>query len=306
MENITNIAPTTRDDYFIVNKETGKLELHFTKEYYQALDEDTRREIKSNFLWSRRAACWISRRKEPNLEPASRIANNLGLFDAGETGENMTGAQREDRAKVAVVDRDLLREQYGMAWHESPRMVDYCVNKAAAVAILPGGEIIVIDKQSIETRFCFGESGYDADEAAAAAQYARTSVDYFKRENMEHFNEMINDLNESMNDEGYKRLVIYTGGAYIGQDADCRLRNIGFARLNDIIDACGGSCYTSELPGKELTVHFQKCRVATHEELSIILEAYKAARQAHEKKVDAYLKRYGLTKVHAWTYWRDA
>ena len=208
--------------------------------------------------------------------------------------------------KHNAIDKELLRREYAKVWGKDERMTNYCVNKAAAVIELPGGEITVIDKQHIETRFCFGESGYDYDDAASAAQHARTSEDYFKRENMGHFDNMIHDLEQCMNDDGYKRLVIYTGGAYCGQTEDCRLRNFGFARLTDIIDACGGSCYLSELPGRELRVCGQACRVATREELTIILDAYKAARQAHEKKVDAYLKRYGLSKVHAWTYWRDA
>jgi hypothetical protein len=72
MENITQ-------DYFIVNKETGKLELHFDKATYQALDDDAKAEIKSNFLWGRRSGCWISRCKEPNLYHAKRVAQKFRL-----------------------------------------------------------------------------------------------------------------------------------------------------------------------------------------------------------------------------------
>ena len=59
MENITNTEIMTTADYFILNRETGKLELHFTKESYQALDEGVKRKIKSSFLWGRRSGCWI-------------------------------------------------------------------------------------------------------------------------------------------------------------------------------------------------------------------------------------------------------
>ena len=168
-------------------------------------------------------------------------------------------------------------------------------------------EIITIDLQSIETCFCFGESGYDYDEAANMAQHARTSEDYFKRENMKHFADLLHAIDEAADIEGHApRLVIYTNGAYIGQTADCALRNFGFAKLCDVIDACGGSCRLEELPGRELVIRCQPCRIATAEELSIIRAAVQSAAQAHEKRIETYLKRYGTSKVHAWTYWRDA
>lgn len=203
-------------------------------------------------------------------------------------------------------EREMLRSEYKKVWKSDSRMVDYCANKAAEVAHLPGGELVVIDKEGIKKDFCFGESGYDADEAAASAAHARSSEDYFKSRNMEHFDSLIAEISNSTTGEGYMRMVIYTNGAYFSQPDDCNLHSIGFARLTDIIDACGGSCRLDELPGKPLTVRFQPCRIATREEHEIILSAYDAARAAHEKRVNTYLKRYGLSQVHSWTYWRDA
>ena len=54
-----------KDSYYIHNRETGKLELHFDKPEYDALTDEQRSEIKSAFLWGRRSGCWISRAKEP-------------------------------------------------------------------------------------------------------------------------------------------------------------------------------------------------------------------------------------------------
>ena len=206
--------------------------------------------------------------------------------------------------KAPKVDKDFLREQFSKAWSD-PKMINYCVDKVAAVATLPNGDIITVDKQSIETRFCFGESGYDFDEAAEAAQIARTSQDYFKRENMESFNKWVENLTDVLNGTGNYMLTIGEK-AYIGQPDDCKLRFITFDRITDIIEACGGSAYLEELPGKELFVNGKHCRIATAEEIKIILDAYTEAAKAHEKKVDSYLKRYGTSKVHSWTYWRDA
>jgi len=88
---------TPDDDFFVLNKETGKLELHFAKATYQALDESKRQDIKSHFLWGRNSGCWISRCKEPNLYSARRCAERLGLADAGTTGECLSYAEQMER-----------------------------------------------------------------------------------------------------------------------------------------------------------------------------------------------------------------
>lgn len=221
-------------------------------------------------------------------------------IDGGKV-EKITAKKPE---KPATVDKEMLRREFSKAWKDQ-KMIDYCVNKVAAVAVLPSGEILTIDKQKIETSFCFGESGYDYDDAARMAAHARKSEDYFKSENMEHFNRWINDLLDVLNGLSNYKLTI-SEKAYYGQTEDCKLRGICFDKLSDILDACGGSADVYELPSRELTVKGRACRVATPKEVEIILDAYKEAAKAHEKKVDNYLKRYGLSKVNSWTYWRDA
>lgn len=92
------------NNYFVLNLETGKLELHFEKADYAALPDEKKREIKSNFLWGRNAGCWISRAKEPNLSWARRCAEKLGLQDAGKTGERLSFAEQMER-KAERADR---------------------------------------------------------------------------------------------------------------------------------------------------------------------------------------------------------
>ncbi len=85
------------DSYFIRNRETGKLELHFDKSEYDALTDAQRSEIKSAFLWRRNSGCWISRCKEPNLWRAERVAKALGLEDGGAKGERLSFAEQQER-----------------------------------------------------------------------------------------------------------------------------------------------------------------------------------------------------------------
>jgi len=85
------------DNYFIINRETGKLELHFDKSTYMGLDDSEKATIKSNFLWGRKSGCWISRAKVPNLSSAQRVAESLGLENAGSTGERLSFAEQMER-----------------------------------------------------------------------------------------------------------------------------------------------------------------------------------------------------------------
>lgn len=82
---------------YIMNRETGKLELHFDKSDYLALPEDQKKEIKSNFLFSRRANAWVSRAKFPNLYRAELVAKKLNLMNGGKVGETLSFAEQMER-----------------------------------------------------------------------------------------------------------------------------------------------------------------------------------------------------------------
>ena len=98
-------------DYFVVNMETGKLELHFAKDTYMALDEGAKKRIKGAFLWGRNSGCWISRCKVPNLYSAQHVAESLGLFNAGKTGERLSFAEQM-AAKAEKAERRADRYEY--------------------------------------------------------------------------------------------------------------------------------------------------------------------------------------------------
>lgn len=205
-----------------------------------------------------------------------------------------------------TIDKSFILGQYMLAWHNNERMASYCSNKVASVAQLPSGELICVDKKHIETRFCFGESGYDYDDALRAADHARTSEDHFRHENMKHFRDACAALENVLAPADPPPHLVTICRSYLDQPDSCRLRSFGFTRLNDILDACGGSAFLEELPGRELTVRGLQCRVANADEVRAILDAYREAAAEHEKKVERYLRRYGLSKVTSWTYWRDA
>lgn len=268
------------------NKAFGSLEITFEGKP----DENTRNALKSyGFRWNPKRGLWYGYGEEAEIRKAI------------EGGTVEKKAEKAD--KKPAVDREALTAEYEKVW-KTPGMVKYCVSKVARVATLPTGEIIPIEKQSIETRFCFGESGYDYEDAAKMAAHARTNEEYFFNENMKSFRDMIRDLEEAKKDCGNYKITI--GAAYTGQSEDCKIRYMGFVKLWKVLEWCGGSADLETLPGREFDNPGHIVRIATREEIEIILEEYKAAAADHEKKVKAYLKRYGLSKVHSWTYWRDA
>ena len=66
---------------YILNRETGKIELHFEKSEYQEMPEDKKRILRSNYLFSRKAKAWVSRAKYPNLYSAKHAAEQLGFTE---------------------------------------------------------------------------------------------------------------------------------------------------------------------------------------------------------------------------------
>ena len=110
---------------YVINQETGKVELYFDKESYQNLSDDEKASIRSNYLFSRGKKAWVSRAKMPNIWRALEVAKSLGLIDKGRSGERISfeeqmerkaeraesRAQRyEDRAEKAVKRADQLQK----------------------------------------------------------------------------------------------------------------------------------------------------------------------------------------------------
>lgn len=293
---------TSTDGYTITkNSEYGSIEIRFSSKPSEAI-RDALKLLR--FRWNRSKGVWYGFRA---AEDVRKALENVGAKQTEQSEQpKAASAEPKESTKAAKIDRDKLRAQFALAYN-SPKVIDYCTNQVAAVAELPTGELIVFNKQSIKTRFCFGESGYDYDEAQSAAQNARTSFDYFRDENMADYRREIKAFEDALTMSG-RFFATINRTAYTGQKDDCMLRCIEWRRDCDVLNDLGGSAYLEEIPGQTITEagSGRKYRVLTAEEIRIILDVVKTAAAAHEKKVEAYLKRYGTSKVHSWTYWRDA
>lgn len=187
-------------------------------------------------------------------------------------------------------------EELKKAW-DWDRMVKYCSNSTAFV-IEHNGALYGIEKPKIKTRFCFsyGFCGVSSEEeeqqADNMAETARKSKEYFINQNLEELNRWIKSLQKILDDMGknwaegsHPQYMIETGEHYSGQKEDCRLR---YYSIVDTFDGTsrGEICNDTELIKK-------------------LIAGYEEVKKQFEKRLNTYLKRYGLSKIDTWSFLSD-
>ena len=188
--------------------------------------------------------------------------------------------------------KDLFNEELKVIW-DSPKMVDYCLKKSAGLVELNNGEYISIEKPRINKDFCFGH-GYcgvstEEDENRARDMYhtAKTSTDYFMDENLKGINSTLDRLSDPKNE-------VYVRRHYTGQPVNC------FYRSYTITDVWSNPEHEPFRWNEDETR-----RKITDEERQAIIAGVEEVKKGCVKRLNTYLKKYGLSKVNAWTYLRD-
>jgi hypothetical protein len=144
--------------------------------------------------------------------------------------------------------------------------------KGSVGAIKIDGHFYLIDKPRIENRFCFRDEGPQYEHYKELRDDNKMMERYFIRKNEEDFTRTIEGIEKGeevriKNTDYLDRLNVYVGGSYWDR---------------------------------------QEGRKATDEEKTLILEGLKYGLSLFRKRLDTYLKRYGTSKLHTWTYWADA
>ncbi|KLU62298.1 hypothetical protein CEB3_c13420 [Peptococcaceae bacterium CEB3] len=96
---------------YVKNLETGKIELHFEKDEYQALTAEQKTELKRFFLWSRFAQAWVSKSAKDHFH-AVRIAEKLGFTGEEKRGERLSFAETVERKQERAERKAERYEQY--------------------------------------------------------------------------------------------------------------------------------------------------------------------------------------------------
>ena len=152
-------------------------------------------------------------------------------------------------------------------------------------------------KPSIQTRFCFGygQNGISTEEdyegARSQERNMETNQQAFINANLEDLNKSIKDLQD-----------------FIDNFFDHK--NICFSARYNKIFICKNSCdhlaYLAwswdydNIRNKDAII-----KEATKEDLLLIIEVYKQQIENFKKRLNTYLKRYGLSKLTTWTYLVD-
>lgn len=180
---------------------------------------------------------------------------------------------------MKTLSKDELKSAYRKVWNTDERMVDYCVKTSSANLQTDDGLVWDIDKPRIETNFCFGERGYDYDEVNKTCHELSKNEHYFKTENIRR--------NEAF--QLIKNLSKYPDDAYWALNYSSS--NIVVIRFYKSYDNIGIS---------------SAVRKMTTNEIEDVIELLRQEIKKFNKRLNTYLKRYGLSKCRYWTYWVDA
>lgn len=159
---------------------------------------------------------------------------------------------------------DILRE-----YAESTDDKEYYLKQYAA-AVKLRDKYYIIEKASIENRFCFRDEGPSYDFYKKISSDDEKLKDYFLRKNRRTYTSNIDKIKEN---GAFIKLCDNSNRAYVSG-------SIG--SIND---------------------DYIK---ATDEETKEIINALEYALQLLDKRLNAYIKRYGVSKLYLWTYWADA
>ncbi len=184
----------------------------------------------------------------------------------------------------------LYLQEIAKAWGNDKSMMDYFDKKVSSVIQLSDGKLIAFDKEKIKTDFCFGYNyGITYDEAIDQANKAMQSEVMFKHYNLEKYNDLLFDLKECLDDDCIAQLYLKRS-SYSGEKEPMNLYVI--------------RCYAPSHV-EEYKEHYKDITLASKEDAETIYKAVLNEREKMEKRLNSYLKRYGLSKLNVWTYDRN-
>lgn len=263
----------------ITNPTFNSLEVYFEGKPGEAI----RAALKTlKFRWNNKKMCWYG---FADREEVVRACEGAKV----ETAAPATKTDKDEQKKLFAEYMDIIKKE---VWQDE-KMQEYARKSTAYIVELTNGDIIALDKPRIETSFCFGH-GYcgrtteeDEKRAYNMAEYAATNQDYFIKENIKGLEEKIKDLRDT-------RLKAYTYTAYSGQPEKSKLKNYTLASL----------CYTPEY-NPAYYANLKDLKEITTEDRKRIAAGLEKVKADFVKRLNTYLKKYGLTKVRTWTYLSD-
>lgn len=204
----------------------------------------------------------------------------LAAIKAEETAEKKPSG---DKALLPEFKREMAK-----VWSDE-HMLDYYECKQFSYAVrLQNGGILKFKKPSIENRFCWADEGPSLDAYNRITSSEERLKQYFLRENLAQFDKDIEQL-QSLSHDG---TTLYLQRESYSQTEPLNLWQWKAWSEWDV----------QENPSQYHGDHMKM----TEADRKTILEGVKHERDKFEKRLNAYLKRYGTRKLKTWTYWADA
>lgn len=205
---------------------------------------------------------------------------------------------------------NIIEQKEGNGW------VNYYKNSVSDVLKIDD-KFILFDKPSIKTHFCFGhgQNGLstqeETDRACDMAHHARTNEKYFLNENLEDINKKIAVIEAYINspdnmaeylEKNYKDIFYYTSHRYSCKKPYLMYQNykIDEQVYYSFMDDYEKNDYLEIEQHKQYFI-----REIAINEMQEILNILISEKQKFEKRLQTYLKRYGLTKIQSWSYLVD-
>jgi len=211
-------------------------------------------------------------------------------FGEEEFNDVMAAIKSEEaEEKKPSGDKALLpefRREMSKAW--SGHMLDYHCKKFSYAVRLQNGGILRFEKPSIENRFCWPDEGPGLDAYNRVTSSEERLKQYFLRENLAQFDKDIEQL-KSLSHDGK---TLYLVRESYSNETPMNIWEWGLWAEWDV----------QENPWR----YKDGYEKMTETDRKAILEGVKHEREKFEKRLNAYLKRYGTRKIKTWTYWADA
>ena len=177
---------------------------------------------------------------------------------------------------------------------KSERMIKYCLSCLSNELELENGLILKFEKPSIETYFCYGYSLSNID--TESYDNANKNVENARKD-------VINFINENIAQSGLQDLYNKLIKADTVYYSNCN--NNGIVSVRSLYDQ-NDECYFRYHYG-ENSDHYKTYITGTLSKSDVQKIIAKVAEELQKfvKRLNTYLKRYGLSKIHSWSYWRD-
>lgn len=238
--------------------------------------------------------------------PATRRAQVEAFVNGGAVVEAAPAAKVQ-RAVVRAQYKAMYMAEMEKLWGGDAGMMKHVAGEFSGAVLLSGGRLLVFKKPRIQTDFCFGYGmgGTSYDEANEMARHAGESEDYFLAQNLADFDKEIEDLE---NLDGRHALLHRKCGW--NQKSTLNLWDyivsnepLEWFKESQAQDMDGLTRYVNQYHAGQFYYDLEEL---CEDDRAAILAGLRVERAKFEKRLRAYLKRYGTSKLKTWSYWQDA